>query len=157
MKKILMFVILLGACLNVFAQPPTPVKWRVSARMISPTEGIVTLRATLQSGWHLYGMEIPAGGPKATSIEFAKSDGIEFTGALKPSENPVSVLDPQFGINVTWWERSVTFSRPFRKTGDVSSLAVSITYMGCNDQTCTPPRTEKFDVRINPYRDKTAR
>lgn len=157
MKKIFTLFIFLAVCLSVCAQPPVPVKWRASAKMVSATEGVVTLKATVQKGWHLYGMDIPSGGPKATAIEFDKTTGIEFTGNITPSVKPVEVHDPQFGIDVTWWESSVTFTRTFRKTGDVSSVSGSITYMGCNDQTCTPPRTEKFNARIIPYKETVSK
>lgn len=150
MKKILMITLLAVTGLLAFAQPPVPVKWRASARMTSATEGTLTIKATIQAGWHLYGMDMPSGGPKATSLDFAGCKGVEFAGAFTPSVKPVTVHDPQFDMDVTWWEGSVTFTRRFRTTSGTPVITGSVTYMGCNDQTCAPPRTERFNVRIIP-------
>jgi thiol:disulfide interchange protein DsbD len=152
MKKLLTLVIMMSLCLCTYAQMPTPIKWHVSARMTSATEGVVRLKAVINQGWHLYGTEMPKGGPKATTIDFTDT-GVKFKGTLTPSVKPVAKHDTQFDIDVTWWEGSVTFTRKFKNTGKASKISGSITYMGCNDQTCLPPKTEQFSVAITPYKE----
>jgi len=157
MKKILMVAIMLVAGVWAMAQDPVPVKWRASARMTSATEGVLTVKATVQPGWHLYGMDMPAGGPKATSFDFTGCKGVELIGSMAASAKPVAVHDVQFGMDVTWWEGSVSFTRRFRKTAEAPVIDISVTYMGCNDKTCAPPRTERLSARILPKKDKSAR
>ena len=63
------------AATAAMAQTVQPVKWRISVKMTSKTEGVVTIRAIVGQGWHLYGLDIPKGGPKPTSFNFSKSEG----------------------------------------------------------------------------------
>ena len=152
-----MIAIMMVVGVWAMAQAPVPVKWRASARMTSATEGVLTVKATVQPGWHLYGMDIPAGGPKATSFDLAGCKGVEFIGPMTASVKPVAVHDAQFGMDVTWWEGSVSFTRRFRKTAAAPVIDLSVTYMGCNDQTCAPPRTERLNARILPMKEKTVK
>lgn len=43
------------------AQERKPVEWRTTVKMTSEKEGTVTFKANLESGWHLYGTNLPAG------------------------------------------------------------------------------------------------
>lgn len=119
------------------------IRWRTTVKMSSDTEGILTVRALVSDGWHLYGTKLPKGGPKPTVLDFANCRGIKFTGPFKPSVAPVTKNDPTFGIPLTFWDGNVAFSRPFKLTGpkEKTEIIGSITFMGCNDQTCLPPKT----------------
>lgn len=131
-----------------------PVKWRMTVKMTSATEGVVTLRAIVGTGWHLYGTSLPEGGPIATSFDFTKSKGIVFIDKnFVPSAKPVSKTDKTFGMTLNWWESNLTFTRHFRLNGDVKDavIAGSVRYMCCNDETCTPPSTENFKTTPKKY------
>ncbi|MDE5745526.1 MAG: thiol:disulfide interchange protein, partial [Paramuribaculum sp.] len=58
------------------AQILSPIIWNVTSSMTSDTEGEIVFSATIEDGWHLYGLNLPEGGPKATSIDFEKLDGM---------------------------------------------------------------------------------
>lgn len=116
--------------------------------MTNATEGIVTVKAIIQSGWHLYGFDLPKGGPKSTSFDFSGSSGIELIGAVNPSIKPVEVFDNMFQLMLNWWDSNVTFTQRFKATGEKPTIKGVITYMGCNEQTCTPPRKENITLTI---------
>lgn len=130
----------------IFAQSPgNPIRWRVNVRMTSPSEGEVILKAISEPGWHLYGTDIPKGGPKPTAIDLSKSKGVQFTSPIKVAPSPVKVHDDMFGIDLTWWEGNVTFRRSFKVTNpNDARIEGTITYMGCNNKTCMPPATENI-------------
>lgn len=64
-----------------------PIRWRTTAKMTSPTEGILTVRAIISDGWHLYDMTLPKGGPVPTTLDFSKSTGVKWLGQFKASSN----------------------------------------------------------------------
>ncbi|MCM1029429.1 MAG: hypothetical protein NC342_07145 [Pseudoflavonifractor sp.] len=133
--------------LSAKAQQPAqerPVKWTISTRMSNEYSGTLMITATPQEGWHLYGTDLPAGGPQPTKIDLSGSTGLEFKGELKPSIKPVTVADPMFGINLNWWDKPVTFSVRFNiKRGKQNPrVKAKVTYMACDDNTCAPPVTE---------------
>lgn len=156
MKKILLVLLsVLTVALALPAQTPgaASVKWRTSVRMTSPEEGVVTVRAIIPEGSHLYGMELPEGGPKATVLDFGASTGVRLLGAATAAPKPVTARDEAFGIDLQWWEDRVAFTQRFRVTDAAHArINLKVTYMSCNGQNCTPPRTESISAPVPPYK-----
>lgn len=133
------------------AAPATtsPVRWRTSIRMTSDTEGVVTFKALVAQGWHLYALELPQGGPRPTRIDLSASTGLEYTTPVTPSRAPLSADDPMFGLTLSWWDSNVSFSAHFRLTGEATAVVkASITFMACDGTTCMPPRTETISAPV---------
>lgn len=151
MKKIsLILAFVLFTLLSVSAQKP--IKWRSSIKMTSQTEGIITMKAVIEKGWHLYGTNIPSGGPKATKFDLSQSVGVKLVGNVTPSFAPKNVLDNTFGIKLNWWDQTVTFTQKFKLTGKPNAKIIgSISFMGCNDETCLPPSTQSINILVPKY------
>lgn len=132
-----------------------PIKWQVTVKMTSEKEGIATFKAIISSGWHLYGMKIPEQGPKPTVIDVSQSKGVTFIGDFVPDRAPVRIHDKMFDIDLTWWDSDIAIRRKF-KVEDSKSAVISgkITYMGCNDMTCSPPQTYTFSKTLPPFKSK---
>jgi len=148
MKRLLLMLcaVILGAAV-LSAQEP--VRWRMSVKMTSDTEGVVTLRAIVGDGWHLYGTSLPENGPKPTSFSFNGSAGVKFTGSITPSRKPVSVEDKMFGMTLNWWNSNVEFTRKFKvvkKEG--ARIVANVQYMACNDKTCMPPKNQSLTYQF---------
>ena len=149
MKKIsLLLMLVVMATVSVCAQ--TAIRWQASVAMKNKSEGVLTVKAVVAPGWHLYGTAMPKEGPNSTKLDFSGSTGVEFTGAFTPSVKPVTRHDDMFGITLSWWDRSVTFTRPFKLKGKKGDAAIvgKITFMGCNDKTCLPPKTETINLKL---------
>lgn len=146
----LCFIIAFTSVTALPANAQNAIRWRTTVKMTSEKEGILTVRALVGEGWHLYGTSLPKGGPKATVLDFSGSKGIKFKGDFVPSVKPVSKLDPMFGITLSWWNTNVTFTRRFKLTDKKADAVINgkITYMGCNDETCLPPKSESFVLKI---------
>ncbi len=152
-----MATLMLAFGLSAQSTAEKPVKWRMTVKMNSETEGVVTLRAIVGDGWHVYGTSLPEDGPVPTTFDFEGSTGIEFTAPeFTPSIEPVVKTDKTFGMTLNWWESNVSFTRPFKLKGDYSEATVhgAVRYMCCNDQTCTPPATETFKAAVRPFENK---
>lgn len=130
-----------------------PVRWRMSAKLTSDTEGVLTLRAIIEPGWHLYDTSLPDNGPVPTTFNFDNSKGIAFTDTFVASVTPVTVDDPGFGITLRWWQSDVAFERHFTLTGSVDEALVegSVRFMSCDNTNCTPPATVTFSSKLKPF------
>jgi thiol:disulfide interchange protein DsbD len=149
MKKITF--LLLALVISVMsAMAQNPIKWRTTYKMTSDKEGVLTVKAIVTDGWHLYGTKIPDGGPKATALDFSESKGIKFTSTFKPSAQPTEKMDDMFGLKLNYWGSNVTFTRKFKLTGKKADAVINgkITYMACNDENCMPPKTENITLNI---------
>ncbi len=155
MKKISLAFLLFVSVLSCAAQTNamTAVRWRTTVKMVSPTEGIVTIKALVGDGWHLYSTKLPENGPKPTSFNFSTSAGVKFMGDFIPSQKPVTKFDKAFNANLSWWESNVTFTCKFKLTGKGSAVIQgTITYMACNGLSCLPPKTESVKVNVPAFK-----
>ena len=152
-KILTLLIIITMAATAAMAQTVQPVKWRISVKMTSKTEGVVTIRAIVGQGWHLYGLDIPKGGPKPTSFNFSKSEGIELAGGIAPSVKPEARQDAAFGMELFPMVLKRKFHTTFPSKGQwPGKIDLAIVYMACNDENCMPPKTETFSVKVPAYK-----
>ena len=135
--------------LTVVAQMVNPVHWSKSVKMTDDHHGVVTLTATIEPGWHLYGTNLPADGPIPTTVEWKKLDGVKLEGTLKPSTKPHEQHDDTFDMTLQWWTGKVTLTQAFTATAQQFSLEGQVRFMACNDATCTAPTTEPVSLKGN--------
>ena len=149
-KIIVAFAVIIAVMLGASGlQAQSPVHWSASAKMTSRTEGVVTLTATIDKGWHVYGFNQPEDGPVSTTISFEGTKGVTFIGSTKASPKPVYVMEEMFGCKVSYWEKKVTLTRKFKITGaNTGSATITINYMCCNETSCRPPSTETLKVKL---------
>ncbi|MCM1520557.1 MAG: protein-disulfide reductase DsbD N-terminal domain-containing protein [Lachnoclostridium sp.] len=154
MKRIILFFAMAAVMTAVaLAQAPKPIEWYMTARMTSETEGVMTITAEVADGWHLYSTNLPENaGSKATSIEISHPKSLTWTSGLRPSATVVEKEDPLFGVTLSWWDTTVTFTRTFTTSSPEApgKIEVKVTFMGCNDQTCLPPSTVNLSRVIKP-------
>lgn len=129
-----------------FAQIFDPVKWKSAIKMTDATNGVVTFTATVDAGWHVYGTQLPAGGPEPTSVHW-NNQGVKLVGGLTPSKVAHKQHDETFDMDLSWWTGSVTLSQKFTVTAKEYKIEGSIRYMACDDENCTPPKSESFSFK----------
>ena len=150
-KTAIILSFILFSIISLSAQ--SAIKWRCKVKMTNETEGVVTMKAIMEPGWHLYGTNLPVGGPKSTKFDLSSSTGVSFVGDITPSIAPKKVHDNVFGLDLTWWENVVTFTQKFKLSGKGTPKIIgAISYMGCNDQTCLPPSTQKINILVSPLK-----
>lgn len=78
MKRILLTALAAVAAfaISINAQIVNPIVWTISTSMTSATEGEISFAAAIEPGWHLYGTNLPDGGPRATTVTYSRRDGI---------------------------------------------------------------------------------
>lgn len=131
---------------SAFAQIFDPVKWKSAIKMTDATNGVVTFTATVDAGWHVYGTHLPSGGPEPTSVQW-NNHGVKLVGGLTPSKAAHKQHDETFDMDLSWWTGSVTLSQKFTVTAKEYKIEGSIRYMACDDENCTPPKSESFSFK----------
>jgi thiol:disulfide interchange protein len=147
MRKILL---LLGifSVLRSGGQLVEPIKWSFSS-IRNGNEVAITFRAKMEKGWHLYDTKLPDGGPIATQIVYEDSTNLEFSGDLQKSPAPVEQYDKTFKMNVRYFTDSVDLTQLVRlKNKEANLIKGTITFMGCNDETCLPPNDVPFTISV---------
>ncbi|GET25611.1 thiol:disulfide interchange protein DsbD [Prolixibacter sp. NT017] len=134
--------------LRASSQIVEPVKWTFSQTKVSEAEYDLHLTARIDNGWHLYGTELPGGGPVKTSFHFENLENVELSGDIVPDKESINMFDPSFHLQVNYYETEVTFSQRVKLTGGSGSVKGYVEFMSCNDETCTPPMDKEFSFKL---------
>ena len=141
----LFFISLLGIFSSV-AQIVNPVNWEKSIKTTSETSGEIIFTATIDDGWHMYGLELPAeSGIQATTVEWNTLEGVKLVGELTPSRPAHEAFDAVMDMKLSWWGKDITLTQKFDITDKSYKIIGNIKYMVCNDKTCQAPTKEAFE------------
>jgi thiol:disulfide interchange protein DsbD len=148
--------IALAACSHTpRADAQTPVHWTVApirAEVKNGTVAHVRIDGAIQTGWHIYSITQPAGGPYATRISVPDGQPFVVSGSPKPLLAPRVAFDDAFKMKVQLHEKAASFDVPVRFTGPGSatgdSVRVNVRYQVCNASLCLPPQTARLVAPI---------
>lgn len=121
------------------------------------------LKCEIETGWKLYALEQPDGGPIATTIKIPPDEQpFEISGPITSSPKPTSKIDPLFTgfdgkpLMTKYFTGSASFVVPMKaiRAADASALALDVRFQLCNDTVCLPPKTLRigFDGAVDPKR-----
>ena len=125
------------------------VSWSHSVEDKSPTEKVIVFSATIKGDWHLYGTDLPSGGPTPTSLIVDNIAGAQLVGKLTASKKPIEKHDPNFDMMLRFYSGQVSFRQTLRITDPkVFAFSGAIRYMVCNDEQCLPPTNWDFTIAL---------
>lgn len=149
--KVLLTIIF---AISVMVANAAPVVWNQAVEMKSPTDGTLTISAAIEPGWHIYGFEVPDGGPIPTSISLAADSALTWTSDIVASTPPTEIIDRLFHLKLACWENTVTFTRTFHlPQGRAAAITGSVRYMACDRQRCGEPTTHHIALTVGELRD----
>ncbi|MFR9165228.1 MAG: cytochrome c biogenesis protein CcdA [Dysgonomonas sp.] len=122
------------------------VSW--SFKLVDAKNGEVDLYAEAQidRGWHLYGTDIPEGGPVATGIEIDEIKGAKAVGKFHAVNSKLhQEFDRLFDMVIGYYENKATFVQRF-KVEDKTAFSIKgdVRAQICNDHECKPPIPVSF-------------
>ncbi len=129
------------------AQIEEPIRWSQKIDMTSTTEGTMVFSATIDRGWHMYGLKLPDDGPRPTKFSFDKLEGVELVGDIMPSRAPHEQVDMIFHLKLSWWDADVNFIQKFKITSSDKAYTITgkVNFQGCDDSRCIPPQNHAFE------------
>lgn len=140
-------------CFAVSAQMHQPVTWDVKMEITGKNEAEIVFDATIERGWHLYDINIPAGGPNPTAVKWdnGKMRNVEIVGGLVANRKAVEDIDFTFNMMLGTWEKSVTLRQKV-KLLNANDYAVEgvISGQACNEQNCQLTKKEFVFAKSNP-------
>ena len=143
----LISIVLLSA---VFVCAQNPVKWSMSTGQPDGGSYKFAITAEIETGWHLYALDQPSGGPIATTIKSGDPSQFIIDGKIN-APKPISKIDPLFldangkGLETRYYEGTVVFGIPIKAVTEAHipqlEYAFEVRYQLCNDTYCLPPKT----------------
>jgi thiol:disulfide interchange protein len=143
--RILFAIVLLGLVPGLSTAKEDPIQWTLDAaaggKHVAPGgKAYLELKATIESGWHLYSPTTPPGGPIVTKIEMAESPAVASYTVYRPQ--PVRKLDPNFQIDTETYTGTANFLLELvtaKTAAGNANVAATIRYQVCSDTKCLPP------------------
>lgn len=146
-KKLFTLTVALLGTLAMFSQILEPVKWSFELKNSTATTADVVLHASIDTGWHLYGMDIPENGPRPTTFVFEEVENAKLVGKIQATSKIKEVYDSNFDMNLTWYANEAVFVQKI-SFKDALKIKVKgyVEFMSCNDESCLPPIQESFSL-----------
>src|SRR5579863_1849095 len=137
-------VLLLAATAASHGEKLDPAKWTLEFEPATTPSGsrvLARLEAKIESGWHLYSLTTPAGGPIPTTIRISNNTAVESLRVFEPT--PKRALDPNFNIDTETYEGQPVFLVELDLKKDApagpTEITAEVRYQMCNDRLCLPP------------------
>lgn len=147
-RRLIILFLAITAIQTSMAQVINPVKWTFSTKQVDVTHTDLIFKATINSPWHMYGLNIPEGGPIPTSIHFENPQGFTLVGKPSQSPEPEVVDDKIFNMKLELHGKEVTFTQRIKKTAsDSISVTGMLEYMTCSDMQCVLGEQE-FEFKL---------
>ena len=121
------------------AQMLNPVHFSSQLKELGGAEAEIIFSATIDTGWHVYSTNLGNDGPISASFNAVKMEGVETVGKLQPRGKEIKQYDPMFGMELRFFEGSVTFVQKVRFTKPNYQIDCYLEYGACNDESCMPP------------------
>jgi thiol:disulfide interchange protein DsbD len=142
------YVLLIIASLSigfVYGQIERPVTWSFEQKSVKGQEIQLIFKAVIDQPWHIYGLNLPAGGPVSTSFHFDKKQAIKLVGSPVSQSKLTEEYDKSFDMKLSWYENQAVFIQKAVVT-DQKNFSASgyVEYMCCNNENCLPPTREAF-------------
>ena len=149
-KKHLLVIALLLFATITFSQIADPVSWNFELKKTSVTTADVKITATIEDGWHIYGLNIPKDGPNPTSITFEKIENAQKAGELQAPSKLEKQFSAEFNMEINWYSENAVFIQKIKFT-DASKVRVNgyVKFMACDDKSCLPPTKRQFALILS--------
>jgi len=158
MKKSIYVILplLLGQLL--MGQILKPIKWTSHVQKVNDSVANLVFKATIDKGWHLYGQDIPPGGPIPTKFTIEKGKEFILIGHVHPTIPPHEKYDSTFEMKIKSFDNSATFVQSIKVLSPTKfTIQATVEFMGCNDKTCITPQEEEFTFTIDGSQYKTSK
>lgn len=149
MKKSIILPLLILCALTVKAQL-NPVMWSFTAKRISDKTYEIHMKATLNSGWHLYSQTQPENAIAIpTAFTFNKNPLLKLDGKIKEIGKVEKFHDARLKLSANQYSNSVDFVQVVKlKVNTKTVITGSVEYQTCDDKKCLPPKTVTFSTSI---------
>jgi hypothetical protein len=124
------------------------VTWKFSSKKVSEGKYELHLTASVPKGWHLYS-QFTGEGPVATAFKFNPNALLTFDGKVKEVGKMTTVNDKIWNNKQKYFSSTVDFVQIVKLKGKIkTNVSGEVEYMICDDSSCLPPTTGKFNITL---------
>ncbi|WP_109299035.1 cytochrome c biogenesis protein CcdA [Aquimarina sp. AU474] len=137
---------------SLFSQTLDPIKWKASIEKETEDVFILTFKAKLDKGWHLYSQnEAESDEIAPTPTEFSYNNTPETYVLLGETIEPKGIekYDNIFEMEVKYFEEKVTFTQRIKRIDkNLDTVKAEVFFSVCDDERCLAPQAIEFDISL---------
>jgi len=134
-----------------------PASWTYETNDLGNYEYELVFNVKIEENWHIYSQHLQGDGPLPTEFLFEEdATGYELLGKVSESENIHSAYDPNFDMELSYFENEATFKQKVKLTDAGASIKGELVYMTCDDSKCLPPEYVPFEFSVGEKIDQSA-
>lgn len=109
---------------------------------------MLTFKAELDEGWHIYSRFIKDGGPVPTTFIFVESGDYSRIGTVKEESPVIRRYNDVFFMDLSWFEREAVFTQQIKVNASATVVRGEVAFMACTDTQCLLPEVKPFSFEI---------
>lgn len=148
-RKLILVLFTIFLLIPVKAQIFDPVTWEFGYEKKGDNLYELVFTANIEDGSHIYSMDIPEGGPIPTSFRFDTKNDFSLSGDPWEADEPEELFDEAFGFNIRSFSKKAEFRQQITALSASFTVTGEVTFMACNNTTCSPPKDVAFEIRIH--------
>ncbi|HKB45217.1 MAG TPA: protein-disulfide reductase DsbD domain-containing protein [Chitinophagaceae bacterium] len=127
-----------------------PVSWTFTAKKVADKTYEVHMKATIQSGWHLYSQTQPEDAiVNPTTFTLNNNPLLIVDGKMKETGTIEKFHDAKLNISANQYSNTVDFVQKIKlKAKAKTNFSGNVEYQTCDDKKCLPPKTVNFSIAI---------
>lgn len=148
-RKVFLFLYLSLFSIISNSQIYNPVTWEFGYEGKGGNQYELIFTATIETGSHIYSIDIPEGGPIPTSFSFDTIADFTLSGKTYEVTKPQELFDEAFALKIKTFSKKAEFRQKITaNTSDFEAKGI-VNFMACDNKRCSPPKDVEFSIKIN--------
>lgn len=145
--KLFTLIVLIISSTTLQAQK-AKVQWKFASKKVQNDKIEIVMTATVPSGWHIYS-QFTGEGPVATAFTFNNNALVQLDGAVKEKGKLITINDDIWKNKQKFYSGTVQFVQVVKLKAKIkTNISGEVEYMICDDSSCLPPTTQKFNITL---------
>ncbi|WP_438711652.1 cytochrome c biogenesis protein CcdA [Aquimarina muelleri] len=152
MRYLILLLTTLLFSTTLFSQTLDPIKWKASVEKETEDIYVLSFKATLDKGWHLYSQNEAEGdeiAPTPTEFIFDNTPQTYILVGETKEPNGIEKYDNIFEMDVKYFEDKAVFSQKIKLVDkNVKQVNAEVFFSVCDDERCLAPETVQFNINL---------
>lgn len=124
-----------------------PTEWKFEARKIDGNKYDLIFHCDVKNGWHIYSLD-PGGDGSFLPPSFTIKDNPDIKLIGEVREEGDIIHETIEDIGTVHYYKTVDYIQTVELANENMTITGEYTYMTCNDETCLPPKTLDFSIKV---------
>ncbi|HEY9176954.1 MAG TPA: cytochrome c biogenesis protein CcdA [Flavipsychrobacter sp.] len=124
-----------------------PTEWKFEARKIDGNKYDLIFHCDVKNGWHIYSLD-PGGDGSFLPPSFTIKDNPDIKLIGEVREEGDIIHETIEDIGTVHYYKNVDYIQTVELANENMTITGEYTYMTCNDETCLPPKTLDFSIKV---------